>query len=158
EQSSAATVYQARVQETVEKLTAELQRFSRGDRSATANPVRDYLATRSLFTSGESMLVTNFGPNLDEQVILHTERELTLVGTTGSHCTQSLVDCLEAGQRKAPLSVQLFVLDPEERNGWRFLYYLREGRHVTEEELTEFLEEDLHVQQRGKRLLGNLVK
>jgi hypothetical protein len=151
----AAGAYREALAEAVSALAASIIAIQDKESGGVPNPVQDYLATRSPLTCGESRYVDSLTDS-DEEEMLRTANSLTAVGITGLHFATLLARVVEAGERTKPLSVRLLCLDPDDRDGWRYVYHLREGRVVSDDEFEDLLAEDRMTYTRVSRVVERL--
>lgn len=126
------------------------------DEVGISNPVQDYLLSRSPLTCVESRYLDRFGGDLEEELLRHTREELVFVGLTGSHFVNILAGYIESGERKVPMKVSLLLLDSKDREGWGYIYHLREGHSVTEDKFERFIAQDRMTQQRVEQTITRL--
>ncbi len=150
-----ATAYRSQVGEAVEALASEVSRVMAGG-PGIANPVQDFLASRSPIESTESLFLPGFDSGDEEEMLRRAGADLAHVSLTGAGLMPLLAGHIESGERTSPLRLRLLLLDPDDRAAWAAVYRLREGRLVTEEELDEFLAEDRAAQKRTERALKHL--
>jgi hypothetical protein len=148
--------YSARVDEAVEKLTTELVRVVQDDSGGIPNPVQTFLHSRSPLTCVESRYLEGLSGRWEEELLHHTEQELVYFSLAGSHFAGLLTAYADSGRRQTPLTVRFMLLDPEDREGWSFVYRLREGGPVTESEIDEFIAEDRVLQKRTEQVVSRL--
>lgn len=148
--------YSARVDEAVERLAAELVRLVQDDSAGIPNPVQTFLHSRSPLTCVESRYLERLSGRWEEELLGHTEQELVYVSLAGSHFAGMLTAYADSGSRRTPLNVRFLLLDPEDREGWSFVYRLREGRPVTDSEIDEFIADDRVVQRRTEAVVARL--
>jgi hypothetical protein len=148
--------YRDSLRRAVEALTASISAVIDFATEGISNPVQDYLSTRSPLTCGESRYVDSLSDSDEEAMIRHATDEVIAVGITGSHFGSILAHVIEAGERSEPLSVRVVSLDPQDRDGWRYVYHLREGRAVTDEEFDDLFTEDRMMLDRVGRNLRRL--
>ncbi len=149
--------YRSRVEEAVDALAIEVTRAAaRG--SGIANPVQDFLASRSPLESSDSLFIAGFGSGDEEDMLRRAKAELVHVSLTGAGLMPLLSGHVESGERRAPLRMRMLLLDPEDRAAWEAVYRLREGRAVSAEELDEFSAEDRAAQRRTERVLADLAR
>ena len=149
--------YEERRTLAIDRLTTEMMDVMTDQSAGVANPVQDFLATRSPLDCAESQYLPNLDRGTEEQLLFHTQQSLVCMAITGRAFIDNLAAHLESGERSRPLSTRLLLLDPECRPGWDFIYYLREGRRVSDAEVTNFLDEDRKLQERTERLLERLA-
>lgn len=133
-------------------LSAILEDGARG----IANPVQDFLATRSPLTCSDSRQFDVLNETHEEQMIREAESDIVAVGISGAHFAKVLYRVIEDGIRSHPLRVRILGLDPGDRDGWRYVYHLREGRTVSEEQFDELHEEDQMILRRTARFMQRL--
>jgi hypothetical protein len=148
--------YSARVEVAVENLSAELTKLAQDDSNGIPNPVQDFLQSRSPLTCTETRYLERFSGRWEEELLAHTKRELVHVALTGSYFAGMLAGYVESRVRETPLSVKFLLLDPEESEGWSFIYRLREGRQVTEGEVEKSITQDRMLQQRTEEVIQRL--
>jgi hypothetical protein len=152
----AQTRYRTRVEEAVEKLASELMSLSQEGSEGIPNPVQDFLASRSPLTCPESRHLQGFSGRWEEDLLSHTKEEMVYVALTGSNFASLVVGYVESRVRDTPLSVRFLLLDPKDVGGWSFVYRLREGRPVGDEERESLLAQDRMLQQRTEDALSRL--
>ncbi|MFH1764153.1 MAG: hypothetical protein ABIF09_08180 [Gemmatimonadota bacterium] len=150
--------YHARVNQTVEKLAVELARAVEPNSDGISNPVQDFLALRSPLTCGESRYLEGFSGAWEEDLPKYADHRLTYLSLSGSHFAGMLSAYADSGRRQAPLHVEFLLLDPTDREGWSFVYRLREGRPVTEEEIDKFTAQDRMLQERTEQVIHRLER
>jgi hypothetical protein len=148
--------YSARVNEAVEKLAEELVRLVQSDSAGISNPVQTFVQSRSPLTCVESRYLGELGGRWEEELLQHTEEELVYVSLAGSHFEGMLNAYADSGQRQTPLHVKFLLLDPEDREGWSFVYRLREGRPVADSEIDKFIADDRVYQKRSEQVITRL--
>lgn len=149
------TAYAQRAAESVEALARELARVVGRD-EGIPNPVQDFLASRSPLTCAESRYLESFSARWEEELVLRAERQVVHVGLTGSHFADVLAGYVDSRTGRPPLEATILLLDPEDRESWSFVYRLREGRPVTEEEVDRFLAQDRSRQQHTEDVISRL--
>jgi hypothetical protein len=92
----------------------------------------------------------------EEEMVRRAASGIVAVGITGARFSGVLARVLEAGERVSPLRVRILVLDPGDRDGWRYVYHLREGRAVSDEELGDLRAEDGTMVERTSRVVARL--
>lgn len=150
--------YEERKAAAIDKLAAELAGVTAEHSEGIANPVQDFLAARSPLTCRESQHLSRLDSETEDELLRATRQELVCLALTGSDFMTRLAAYLESGERRTPLSTRLLLLDPDDREGWGFVYHLREGRPVSEPEVVAFLEEDRKMQERAQRLMARLER
>jgi hypothetical protein len=148
--------YRGRVQAAVDALAKEVAGVAAAGSEGIANPVQDFLASRSPLQSAESLFLSGFSSQDEEEMLRRARTEVVHVALTGAGFLQLLASHIESGERQAPLRVVLLLLDPEDRDAWASVYRLREGRTISADELDEYLAEDRAAQQRAERILERL--
>lgn len=148
--------YDAAVNEVVEKLVAELERVAQDDSDGIPNPVQHFLGARSPLTCAESRYLDSLSGDWEEKLPQYAEQELVYVSLAGSHFAGMLSAYADSGSRKTPLRVKFLLLDPEDREGWSFVYRLRGGRPVSEGEIDEFIADDRVSQKRTEQVIARL--
>ncbi|MGD2153245.1 MAG: hypothetical protein PVG79_08230 [Gemmatimonadales bacterium] len=148
--------YSARVNEAVEKLAAELMRLVQNDSAVIPNPVQTFVESRSPLTCVESRFLDELSGRWEEELLHHTEQELVCVALGGSHFAGVLGAYADSGRRETPLHVKFLLLDPEDREGWSFVYRLREGRPLTDTEIDELIADDRVLQRRTEQVVARL--
>ncbi len=148
--------YDNAANDAAEALAASLAAILEEDAAGIANPVQDFLAKRSPLTCSDSRHVDNLTETHEEQMIVEADSEIVAVGITCAHFAKVLYRVIEDGVRTKPLRVRILALDPDDRDGWRYVYHLREGRTVTDNEFDELYEEDRMIIQRTSRFLQKL--
>lgn len=148
--------YSARVSKAVEKLAAELVRLIQTDSAGIPNPVQTFVQSRSPLTCVESRYLEKLGGRWEEELLQHTEGELVYVSLAGSHFAEMLSADADSGHRQTPVHVRFLLLDPEDREGWSFVYRLREGRPVADTEIDELIAEDRVRQKRTEQVITRL--
>lgn len=156
EQAEAA--YLAAVEKAVKELVAELRRVAQLDWDGIANPVQDFLALRSPLTCAESRYLEDFSGRWEEELPHYVQHELTYVSLVGSHFAGMLSAYADSGRRQTPLTVKFLLLDPEDREGWSFVYRLREGRPVTKGDVEKLIAQDRVLQERTEEVVGRLER
>ncbi len=150
------TSYQESLGRVVASLAGSIAAILDQDAEGIANPVQDYLTTRSPLTCGESRYVDCLTDTDEEEMVRRAASEIVAVGITGTHFSKVLARVLEAGERVRPLRARILCLDPSDRDGWRYVYHLREGRAVTDEELEDLLAEDGMMLKRTSKVIKRL--
>jgi hypothetical protein len=148
--------YQESLGPVVASLAGSIAAVLDQEADGIANPVQDYLATRSPLTCGESRYVDSLTDTDEEEMVRRAASEIVAVGITGAHFSKVLARVLEAGERVRPLRARILALDPSDRDGWRYVYHLRDGRAVTDQELEDLLAEDAMILERTSRVLKRL--
>jgi hypothetical protein len=148
--------YSARVNEAVEKLAVELVRLVQDDSDGIPNPVQTFLHSRSPLTCVESRYLEGFSGRWEEDLLHHTEQELVYLALAGSHFAGMLSAYADSGRRQTPLHVRFLLLDPEDREGWSFVYRLREGHPVADTEIDELIADDRVLQRRTEQVVARL--
>jgi len=148
--------YSARVDNAVERLAEELAKLVQHDSVGIPNPVQTFVQSRSPLTCVESRYLEGLSGRWEEELLDHTERELIYVALGGSHFAGMLSAYADSGRRQTPLHVQFLLLDPEDREGWSFVYRLREGRSVTDTEIDELIADDRVLQRRTEQVIARL--
>lgn len=156
--NAAATLYAGRVQEAVGKLAEALRPLPEDGFLKIANPVQDYLASRSPFTCTTSQYLDSFGRGDEEEILGKAKNEIVYVALSGASFAGILVGYLEANRRSAPLDIKLATLSTDYRDGWRFIFQLRESRAPSEDELDEFITEEKVSQAKIRRTAQRLTK
>jgi hypothetical protein len=146
--------YQGSLRGAVGALAKSISAVVDSETEGISNPVQDYLSTRSPLTCGESRYVESLSNSDEEAMIRQAADEVIAVGITGSHFGHILSHVIEAGERTGPLGVRIVSLDPSDRDGWRYVYHLREGRAVTDEEYEDLFAEDRMMLERVSRNLN----
>jgi len=154
--SGEMTSYQESLGRVVASLAGSIASVLEQESEGIANPVQDYLNTRSPLTCGESRHVDCLTETDEEEMVRRAASDIVAVGITGTHFSKVLVRILEAGERVRPLRARLLALDPTDREGWRYVYHLREGRTVTDEEVEDLLAEDSAILERTLRVIKRL--
>jgi hypothetical protein len=154
--SDELTSYQESLGGVVASLAGSIAAVLDQESEGIANPVQDYLTTRSPLTCGESRYVDRLTDADEEEMVRRAASEIVAVGITGSHFSMVLARVIEAGERARALRARILVLDPSDRDGWRYVYHLREGRAVTDEELEDLLAEDSMILERTSRVIRRL--
>lgn len=142
--------------EAVASLAASLAAILEPNAEGIANPVQDFLAQRSPLTCSQSMQVDSLQETHEEEMIANANRDIVAIGITCAHFTRVLCRVIEDGVRTTPLRVRLLALDPEDRDGWRYVYHLREGRALPDDEFDELFAEDRMMIHRTSRFLDRL--
>jgi hypothetical protein len=150
------TAYTKAASEVTASLVDALTAVLDGEAKGVDNPVQDFLAKRSPLTCAQSRHVDSLRDTREEEMIANAAGEIVVVGITGGHFTTILTRVLQDEVRDTPLRVRLLALDPEDRDGWRYVYHLREGRAVPEDEFDELFAEDRMIIHRTVRLIHKL--
>jgi hypothetical protein len=150
--------YSARVDEAVDKLAEELAKLVQGDSARIPNPVQTFLHSRSPLTCVESRHLEELGGRWEEELLGHTEEELVYVSLAGSHFAGMLSAYADSGRRETPLHVKFLLLDPEDREGWSFVYRLRGGHPVAESEVEKLIAQDRVMQERTEQVIARLER
>jgi len=151
--------YSKKVNKVVEELTAELVRVVEDDSGGIPNPVQTFLHSRSPLTCVESRYLEELsGGRWEEELLHHTEQELVYFSLAGSHFASMLTAYADSGRRRTPLHVRFLLLDPEDREGWSFVYRLREGGPVTESQIDKFIADDRVLQRLTEQVVARLGK
>jgi hypothetical protein len=137
-------------------LAASLSAILEDGATGIANPVQDFLAKRSPLTCSDSRQFDSLNETHEEQMIVEADSDIVAVGITGAHFAKVLYRVIEDGVRTKPLRVRILGLDPGDRDGWRYVYHLREGRTVSDEQFDDLYEEDQMVIRRTSRFLQRL--
>ena len=140
----------------VASLSNAISAIFNQDTDGVSNPVQAYLSTVSPIRCKESRYFDSLPDSDEEDMIRHAESEIISVGITGVHFLKILAQILGAGERKKPLQVKNLCLSPDDRDGWRYVYHLREGRIVNDEEFQDFLMDDKVIYRMGQRLIKRL--
>ena len=148
--------YQEAVREAVQKLAAELNRVATENSGGIPNPVQDFLALRSPLTCRESRHLEGFSGGWEEAIPHHADHELTYFSLSGFHFAGIVSAYADSGRRQTPLHVRFLLLDPDDREGWSFVYRLREGRPLSESEVEELIIQDRVLQKRTEQVLARL--
>ncbi len=149
--------YRSRVAEAVAQLAAEVAGVVADGSPGIANPVQDFMASRSALASAGSLFLAGLDAGEEEAMLGQTRATLDCVSLTGSGFVPLLAGHVESGQRSTPLRVRLLLLDPDDRTGWEYVYRLREGRPVGDAEVEEFLDEDRAAQSVTERTIRTLA-
>lgn len=150
--------YENAARQAAASLADSLAAVLEADADGIANPVQDYLAKRSPLTCGESRHIDSLTELHEEAMIANAESEIVAVGISGAHFARMLSRVIEDGVRTTPLRVRILSLDPDDRNGWHYVYHLREGRSLPEDEFDELFDEDRMIIQRTARVIQRLNK
>lgn len=126
------------------------------DAGGIANPVQDFLATRSPLTCGESRHIERFTETHEEEMVRTAVSDIVAVGITSSHFCKVLARVVEEGERTAPLRIRILSLARDDRSDWRYVYHLREGHPVADDGLEELLAEDAMIIEQTSRILRRL--
>lgn len=148
--------YEARRGEAASSLAAAISAVVGQEAGGVSNPVQAYLSTRSPMTCSESRYVDALTDSGEEEMIRGAASEIIAVGITGGHFVRVLARIIEAGERTDPLRVQILCLDPNDRDGWRYVYHLREGRVVDDAEFEDLLAEDRMMIELARRNIDRL--
>ena len=149
-------VYEKRARDASERLAAELRSLRAEGSRGIANPVQDFLAARSPLTSTGSLYLDRFESGVEEEMLRGVDGELVCVALTGASFAGLLAGHVESGERTSPLAVRLLLLDPHSREGWSYVYHLREGRPISGTELEELMATDRASQARTDALVKRL--
>jgi hypothetical protein len=152
------TAYEKKASEAAAALATSLAAILHDDAEGIANPVQDYLTKRSPLTCRESRHFDRLRDTDEEQMIAGANSDIVAVGITGHGFMQRLAGVVEDEVRTTPLRVRLLALDPEDRDGWRYVYYLREGRTVSDDEFDALFAEDRVMIQQTSRFFQRLNK
>jgi hypothetical protein len=137
-------------------LAASLSAILEDGAKGIANPVQDFLAKRSPLSCSDSRQFDSLTETDEEQMIVGADSDIVAIGITGAHFAKVLYRVIEDGVRIRPLRVRIVGLHPDDRDGWRYVYHLREGRSVPDREFHELYEEDQGILRRTKRFLRKL--
>jgi hypothetical protein len=148
--------YEKAASDAKKSLAEYLAAILEDDTAGIDNPVQDFLAKRSPLTRAESTNADSLKDTHEEQMIANADSDILAVGITGAHFVKVLGRVIHGGARSTPLSVRLLTLDPEDRNGWRYVYHLREGRALPDDEFERLFAEDRVDIQRTSRLMETL--
>jgi hypothetical protein len=148
-------VYRGHAAEARDQLALELGVFAKGATAGVTNPVQDYLAARSPLTSAQTRYLAAFTSDLEEELLRHTESELTHVSLTGAGFIGLLAGHVE-NDRSASLKVNVLLLNPDDQAGWAYVFHLREGRPASESEFKLFMDENRAVQSRTRSMIEQL--
>jgi hypothetical protein len=148
--------YKQAAGEAAATLATSLSAILDGSATGVANPVQDFLATQSPFTCSDSRQFDSLTETHEEQMILGAESDIVAVGITCAHFAKVLYRVVTDGMRTRPLRVRILGLDPGDRDGWRYVYHLREGRSVPDDQFDELHDEDEMMQRRSTRFLRKL--
>ncbi len=148
--------YEKAASEAAASLAASLAAILEADAEGIANPVQDFLAKRSPLTCSESRHVDSLKETHEEEMVVGAVAEIVGVGITCAHFAKLLTRVIEEGVRTAPLRVRLLALDPDDRDGWRYVYHLREGRALPDDEFDELFAEDRVIIRRTSRFIERL--
>ena len=149
-------VYDSARLAAIDHLGAAIASVVEPDSPGVANPVQSYLATRSPMTCSESRYIDALTEAHELEMIRRAASEIVALGITSAHLVKLLARVIEAGERTDPLHVRILALDPDDRDGWRYVYHLREGRVVTDEEFEEMLDEDRVMIRRVRKHVDRL--
>jgi hypothetical protein len=148
--------YEHAAHEAAASLAASLKAVLDADADGVANPVQDFLAKRSPLTCSESRHIDTLTETHEGEMVASADSNIVAVGITCAHFIRVLGHVIEDGTRARPLRVRLLALDPGDRDGWRYVYHLREGRSLPDHEFDQFFNEDRAVIGRASRLLRKL--
>jgi hypothetical protein len=137
-------------------LAASLSAILQDGAKGIANPVQDFLAKRSPLSCSDSRQFDSLTETDEEQMILEAQSDIVAVGITGSHFAKVMHRVIEDGARTIPLRVRILGLDPRNRDGWRYVYHLREGHSVSDGQFDDLYEEDQMILRRTARFLRKL--
>ncbi|MFZ3319322.1 MAG: hypothetical protein WA622_28705 [Mycobacterium sp.] len=137
-------------------LASSLAAIREDGARSIANPVQDFLAKRSPLTCSESRYVDTLTETDEEQMIVGANSDIVAVGITSAHFAKVLYRVIADGLRTKPLRIRILTLDPGDRDGWRYVYHLREGRAVSDDEFDELYAEDQMIIRRTSRFLHKL--
>jgi hypothetical protein len=151
-------LYHSRVQVAVDNLYGELTRLKDDASTQIANPVQEYMASRSPMTCTTSLYIDEFERSDEQDMLEKTQNEIVSVGISGTSFVEQFAGYIEAGLRKLPLTIKCALLDPTDKQAWGFLYQLREGIPPTAEELEDFLAEETFQQNRMQKIIRRLSK
>jgi hypothetical protein len=116
------------------------------------------LTKRSPLTCRQSGHIDSLKETDEEKMIAGANSDIVAVGITGHSFTRRLESIIEDEVRTTPLRVRVLALDPEDRGCWRYVYHLREGRTVSDDEFDELFAEDRMIIQRTSKSLQRLKK
>jgi hypothetical protein len=148
--------YEKAAAESAAALAASLTVVLDASTEGIDNPVQDFMTKRSPLTCSESRHVDALTDTHEQAMIANANSDIVAAGITCDHFTRILCRVIEDCVRITPLRVRLLALDPDDRDGWRYVYYLRKGRALTENELDELFAEDRMIVQRTARTLADL--
>ena len=148
--------YERAAEAAADALAASLSAILEDGAKGIANPVQDFLARRSPLTCSDSRQFDTLNETHEEQMIREAENDIVAVGITCAHFAKVLYRIVEDGTRNRPLRVRILGLDPRDRDGWRYVYHLREGRTVSGEQFDELFEEDQMILRRTSRFMQKL--
>jgi hypothetical protein len=152
----AGAAYERAAAAAADALAASLSAILEDGSKGIANPVQDFLARRSPLTCSDSRQFDSLNETHEEQMILEAKSDIVAVGITCAHFAKVLYRVVEDGTRTRPLHVRIVGLDPGDRDGWRYVYHLREGRTVSDDQFDELFEEDHMVLRRTSRFMQKL--
>lgn len=141
---------------TIAALTGEIARVIASPGDAIQNPVQDYLASQSPVRSTTSLFVGELDPQSEAELLMRTSTEVVYYGITGNSFAEVLIALIEGNRVGLPLEAGLCLLDPRANDCWSYLYRMREAMPVTPDQVTEFMDDDVRVQQRTIRRLTHV--
>jgi len=156
EQEQAA--YESARNAAIEHLSAAIATVIEPDSDGVANPVRSYLATRSPVTCSESRYIDSLTEEHEREMVRAADSEIVALSIANVHFVEELAEVIQAGERTKPLRVRILALDPDDLDSWRYVYHLREGRVVDDEEFKELHEDDQSIAKRVRRALDELAE
>lgn len=148
--------YEKNRENAISALSTVLSEVIDHNSGGVSNPVQAYLSTRSPVTCGESRYFDSLPDTEEEEMIRYADSQLIAVGITSLHFLKILAQVMQAGERTEPLHVQVLGLDPKDRDGWRYVYHLREGRIVNDQEFEDFLADDQIMVNRARNIINRL--
>jgi hypothetical protein len=151
-----SAAYGDRVEDAVRTLAGEVKGVVADGSDGIPNPVQDFLSSRSPLESRETLYLPRLPRDVEEEMLRRTEVDLVYVSVTGASFINLLLGHIESGERSSVLRTRFLVLDPADRDSWRYVYQLREGRPLADGELDELLEEDVLSQRRTRRVIERL--
>lgn len=150
--------YETASSEAAASLARAISSILEPDADGVDNPVQDFQAARSPVTCSESRHIDSLNDSQEEEMIANADSDIVVVGITCRHFTTLLCRVLEDERRSTPLRARLLALDPDDRDGWHYVYHLREGRALPDDEFDELFTEDRTDIQRTARLIQKLNK
>jgi hypothetical protein len=148
--------YEREASQAADALAASLSAILEDGAKGIANPVQDFLAKRSPLTCSDSRQFDSLNETHEEQMIVEADSDIVAIGITCAHFAKVLYRVIEDGVRTKPLRVRILGLDPGDRDGWRYVYHLREGRTVSDEQFDDLYQEDQMITRRTSRFLQKL--
>jgi hypothetical protein len=142
--------------EAVASLSTAVSTVIENKGGGVSNPVQSYLATISPIKCKESRYFDYLTDSEEEKMIREADSELIIVGITNLHFLKILARVVENGERTKPLYVKVLSLNPNDHDGWRYVYHLREGKIINDQDFRDFLADDQVTYKRGQRIINRL--